>query len=151
MTTVSRIILYGAPIVGMDLSKLKKVPRWQRKKKIPKKVNAVSTPNPQNVESERHQKILENFKHELLFQSLIKIDEKLEFDFAAWRNIYYMKKMQIDESNLNALITSYIEGLMWTFQYYYIGCPSWDWYYPYYYAPLASGRERVLFVCNKVL
>ena len=32
----------------------------------------------------------------------------------------------------------YIEGIIWNYQYYYKGCVSWDWFYPYYYAPLLS-------------
>ncbi|KAL7720297.1 5'-3' exoribonuclease [Entamoeba marina] len=52
---------------------------------------------------------------------------------------YYEKKFQIkyptDKSKLKDLATSYFEGLNWVLQYYYQGCQSWDWYYPYLYSP----------------
>lgn len=32
----------------------------------------------------------------------------------------------------------YIQGLQWVITYYTTGCPSWTWYFPYQYAPMAS-------------
>lgn len=39
---------------------------------------------------------------------------------------------------LKNLKEKYIEGLNWCLSYYHIGCPSWDWFFPAYFAPLGS-------------
>lgn len=65
---------------------------------------------------------------------------------------YYQKKFDAPfgediDANLDCLTSSYIEGIVWTLKYYFEGCQSWRWYYPYHYAPfpsdLVSIAERV--------
>ncbi|KAK9461654.1 XRN 5'-3' exonuclease N-terminus-domain-containing protein [Lipomyces oligophaga] len=60
-----------------------------------------------------------------------------------YRDRYYTQKfkartMEERESIRRAVVRSYIEGVCWVLLYYYQGCPSWTWFYPYHYAPFAG-------------
>ncbi|XP_070576622.1 5'-3' exoribonuclease 2-like [Ptychodera flava] len=58
-----------------------------------------------------------------------------------WRNRYYESKFDVsadDDEFVHKVMSSYVEGLCWVLRYYYQGCASWDWYYPFHYAPFAS-------------
>ena len=54
---------------------------------------------------------------------------------------YYEQKFHVDPQDIafrNQVARSYVEGLAWVLLYYFQGCPSWTWYYPYHYAPFAA-------------
>lgn len=64
-----------------------------------------------------------------------------EEKFKSWKNNYYEEKLNFsidDKEKLTEMTEHYIEGLQWVLYYYYRGCPSWNFYYRYHYAPRIS-------------
>lgn len=64
-------------------------------------------------------------------------DEK----FVNSKNDYYQKKLKFsihDEDKMVDFTQHYLEGLQWVLYYYYKGCPSWNWFFRYHYAPRVS-------------
>lgn len=59
-----------------------------------------------------------------------------------YKRDYYLKKFGVSGAEYQPFVNSiklyYIEGIIWNYTYYYKGCVSWDWFFPYYYAPLLS-------------
>lgn len=54
---------------------------------------------------------------------------------------YYEQKFNVDPKDVafrNKVARAYVEGLAWVLLYYFQGCPSWTWFYPYHYAPFAA-------------
>ena len=73
-------------------------------------------------------------------------EEELETDDVrlwepGWKERYYQSKFGVDVANSQfrkQVMHVYVEGLCWVLKYYYQGCASWKWYYPYHYSPFAS-------------
>jgi len=65
-----------------------------------------------------------------------------------WRERYYKAKFGIDinapedQPFLKTLAKAYMEGIQWVLRYYYQGCCSWTWYFPFHYAPFANELVR---------
>lgn len=59
-----------------------------------------------------------------------------------YKRAYYKSKFGVKSvdylSFLENIKESYIQGIVWNFRYYYQGCRSWNWFYPYYYSPFIS-------------
>ena len=54
---------------------------------------------------------------------------------------YYEHKFKVSPEKVefrHQVARAYVEGLSWVLLYYFQGCPSWTWYYPYHYAPFAA-------------
>lgn len=66
---------------------------------------------------------------------------QIKYNEKGWKKRYYsekFKKESLDPNFKKKLTLSYVKGLCWVLLYYYQGCPSWSWFYPYHYAPCAS-------------
>mmetsp|Transcript_41689 Transcript_41689/g.37092 ORF Transcript_41689/g.37092 Transcript_41689/m.37092 type:complete len:223 (+) Transcript_41689:910-1578(+) len=78
-------------------------------------------------------------------KSLVKMYQNNQSDA---RKFYYAEKFDfnIDEKpqNLTDILTAYMQGLQFVLSYYYTNCPSWLWYYPYYYSPLISDLSTLM-------
>ncbi|KAI9501949.1 XRN 5'-3' exonuclease N-terminus-domain-containing protein [Coemansia spiralis] len=67
--------------------------------------------------------------------------DQVKFHESGYKQRYYSLKFHIsedDKEEINNIVEHYVCGLCWVLKYYYQGCVSWGWYYPYHYAPLAS-------------
>jgi 5'-3' exoribonuclease 1 len=78
------------------------------------------------------------------FQNRSVEEREAKWRAATYRKHYYLTKLNIDidtdegEAAVRLMVRDYLEGLHWVLGYYHNGCPSWGWFFPHLYSPLAS-------------
>ncbi|KAK2079216.1 hypothetical protein QBZ16_002907 [Prototheca wickerhamii] len=77
------------------------------------------------------------------FDEMVEHEEQMALGEEGWKLRYYKSKYGVETERemagvVRGLVQSYVEGLVWVMRYYYQGVASWNWYYPYHYAPFAS-------------
>ncbi|CAJ0576149.1 unnamed protein product, partial [Mesorhabditis spiculigera] len=73
-------------------------------------------------------------------------EDEIRLYESGWKDRYYRAKFDVGGEDFDfrkKVAWAYVEGLCWVLQYYYQGCASWDWYFPYHYAPFASDFDTV--------
>lgn len=64
-----------------------------------------------------------------------------------WKERYYSSKFGIrgPYRDIADMVTrEYVRGLCWVLAYYYEGCPDWQWFYPFHYAPFAEDMRSIM-------
>jgi hypothetical protein len=84
------------------------------------------------------------------------IPEPTEADYIERRAQYYKDNFpEIDFASFETseeklqharktICVEFVRGLSWVMRYYFLGCQSWEWYYPHHYAPFAIDIAQAL-------
>lgn len=72
-------------------------------------------------------------------------DDDVQLGMEGWKERYYFRKFDCAvHTNISSQVArEYVLGLCWVLLYYYQGCPDWQWFYPYHYAPFASDFKEI--------
>jgi 5'-3' exonuclease len=68
-------------------------------------------------------------------------------DMDIWKHRYYSNRFKItgdQKSIMKNVSNHFLRGVSWVLKYYFEGCPSWSWSYPYLYAPFVSDLSNTL-------
>lgn len=105
------------------------------------RLNTNNEPDSVKVETVFNQEIYKRRKQKEIKNELYN-SESFAVNSRDYKKNYYVQKFGVTGAEFHPFVNSlklyYIEGIIWNYHYYYKGCVSWDWFFPYYYAPLLS-------------
>lgn len=65
-------------------------------------------------------------------------------EFTQNKNDYYFTKFKCQNlSEIETISMEYLRGIQWVLHYYFDGCVSWTWFYPYHYAPYVTDMAKL--------
>jgi 5'-3' exonuclease len=77
------------------------------------------------------------FQDRLLENSAILEEAGWNVDIERYKTSYYETNFP-ENTSVEKICHSYLEGMQWVLTYYTDGVPNWKWFYPYHYAPFSS-------------
>jgi 5'-3' exoribonuclease 1 len=130
-----------------DAAFLKKKRRWNKRDGLP------VGPTDEEIAALETSKQTE---YNNMLGSLIAMRDEVEFvdglapaclvDEKDFKGRYYFEKLKLTPASViehTALRKAYIEGLMWCLGYYFKGCISWGWFFPFHYGPMISDLKEL--------
>jgi 5'-3' exonuclease len=95
--------------------------------------------------------LLDKTKHKVYMPDMI-LNNALRYtsdgvliNFEKYRKEYYEKKLKFeDETDIKNLVKEYVDGLTFILKYYYNEIPTFNWFFPYHYAPLITDIYKYL-------
>ena len=112
-----------------------------------------------DIKAEERLLLEQKFKDELGMIAKFEEDRNLEVEESLYfvgnvnyKEHFYRSKFDCDAMDAldlrNKVRDYFVEGLLWNMAYYYQGCTSWEWFYPYYYAPFPSDFVNIKHLQN---
>lgn len=113
-------------------------------------LEAMLHPNASTADDNQSQRGFKRKAEEPATPSNVEEDDQAHDEVRLWedgfKDRYYESKFDVMPDNLQfrySVALQYVKGLCWVLQYYYQGCASWEWYFPYHYAPFASDFTNI--------